>query len=743
MAISPAPAPRSIADEFRTMVASRLPLFRAVTGLSDTTCEMLFETPRVIDDWLAGRVRTPKDVGALGLRQQDLEDLLAALERALSDEFVDAWAWVKAQPSDVRAFFNASRRADIGQALLRWWKRPSIVREIIEGAPSRPYPLLVSIFHLADVGDREFLEACDRIARVKLQNLRAVGAIVLAMRALQTHGQWRFRIVADHHGNAVPGELLVDAAKLLCPAKSPAMTLRNQAQWLLARWQALLPTPSVASGSGWVKVPQRVGDWPMDIRLERDHHGVDIYGIPMWRSAAKKRIANRLRERVTCAALAPGWTATAIGSATAPNGSPLDASQKAALALVLNSATCVVTGSPGTGKTSLVHALKQIADMHGMTVLGFAPTGRAARVLEERTGVVSRTIHSSLIRRGTAYGGAMPFCDIAVIDESSMLDVRTLDAVLTTARGSASRVVFLGDVDQLPAVEASDVYSDLTRVLEQLGLVARLTTNHRSTATNVVNAYWLFNRTPPDTTWEWSGNTNRHDLPALPDATKLPPEWEAAVREWVGAHIAGTGSWQVLTYTRKLTETLNTVIRSTVIGKAPTASFAVGDRVMQRQNDYGVPNLRNGDQGTVTKVSGKSVWADFGSRQVRVSKEYAHTSWMPAWAVTIHKSQGGEWDDVLVVAPRLMIDLPGYTRRLLYTAITRVVVGSGSGSGTVAVMSDAMDLVPTKAKSRVNDQARENNYNYFAAVLGTPRQAPRPKPPAPRIGARTKRRKTP
>ncbi|HEX2137591.1 MAG TPA: AAA family ATPase, partial [Microvirga sp.] len=210
--------------------------------------------------------------------------------------------------------------------------------------------------------------------------------------------------------------------------------------------------------------------------------------------AAERAIAERLTAR---AERNPPWPTIDLGKAVPwvedRTGKTLAASQREALGLVLSSNVAVVTGGPGVGKTTLLHAILRILIAKGVRVLLAAPTGRAAKRMTEQTGVEAKTIHR-LLAIDPKHGGFSrtednPLdCDLLVVDETSMVDVPLMNA-LTKAVPERAALLLVGDVDQLPSVGPGQVLADI--IGSGRIPVARLTEVFRQAAESriVVNAH--------------------------------------------------------------------------------------------------------------------------------------------------------------------------------------------------------------------------------------------------------------
>lgn len=355
--------------------------------------------------------------------------------------------------------------------------------------------------------------------------------------------------------------------------------------------------------------------------------------------------------------------------------------QRQAIRAGLTRKVLVITGGPGTGKTTLVRGIVRILEKKGQKVLLAAPTGRAAKRLAEATGGEASTLHRLLEfdPQSRAFGRNRehPLSgDLLIVDEASMLDTRLADHVLR-AVPDPGRLILVGDVDQLPSVGPGRVLADVLRsgAVE----VVRLTEIFRQAERSliVVNAH----------------RVNEGRMPVLESADsdgdfffierRTPEEIVETIAHLVTQRIPARFGFdpveqiQVLTPRNRGplgTESLNARLRELLNpeGAAFTRgghTLRVGDKVMQIRNNYDL-EVWNGDLGRVAAidevdqvvrvaVDGREVAYDFGSVDELV----------PAYACSIHKSQGSEYPCVVIplhTSHHLMLQ-----RNLLYTAITR------------------------------------------------------------------------
>lgn len=368
----------------------------------------------------------------------------------------------------------------------------------------------------------------------------------------------------------------------------------------------------------------------------------------------------------------------------------LDSSQHAAVNLITTARIGIVTGGPGTGKTTcLGHAL-DVLDAAGTKYELAAPTGKAARRMLEATGREARTIHRLLEWRGTWQRHRLnPLgTDVVIIDESSMIDIELFAALLDAIDPEHTRLILIGDADQLPPVGPGRPFGDL--VDHALVPIARLTTLHRSAQDS-----WVCANAPRVLAGELPtlGTQPDFEFVDVPDAADIMP----AVRAWVTEHLprkAGAGDAQVLIPQRKGVagvQAANALLQAAHNPPKPDApwmkltaetTLRAGDRVIHTRNDYDL-GVFNGEVGEVVSIAGGKVSVDLGrdAGPVVYTLEQAHAL-QHAYALTVHRAQGSEFPWVIVVCHSTHSH--SLSRQLFYTAITRgkrgvVLVGNRTG----------------------------------------------------------------
>jgi exodeoxyribonuclease V alpha subunit len=363
-------------------------------------------------------------------------------------------------------------------------------------------------------------------------------------------------------------------------------------------------------------------------------------------------------------------------------GLSLAETQKAAVRLALTSKVLVITGGPGVGKTTIVNAILQILAAKGVSLLLCAPTGRAAKRMSEATGFEAKTIHR-LLEVDPKGGGFKrdsdnPLdCDLLVMDETSMVDVLLMQALMKAVPDEAALLI-VGDIDQLPSVGPGQVLADI--IASGAVPVIRLTEVFRQAAQSriITNAHRInqgllpeLARLAPDSDFYFvpadeperavplivelvkSRMPNRFGLDPIRDIQVLCP----MNRGGVGA--------------RSLNIELQAALNPASSRKVERFgwTFAPGDKVMQIENDYD-KEVYNGDIGFIDDVDPDlgELTAGFDGRSVTYSFGEIDTL-VPAYAATIHKAQGSEYPAVVI--PVMTQHYAMLQRNLLYTGVTR------------------------------------------------------------------------
>ena len=383
----------------------------------------------------------------------------------------------------------------------------------------------------------------------------------------------------------------------------------------------------------------------------------------------------------------------------------------------------VITGGPGTGKTTLINAVIRIFKRIGVSVMLAAPTGRAAKRMNEATGFEAKTIHRMLeynVRKGGFQKNSRePLqCDLLIVDEASMLDVTLMHHLLKAVPPGAT-FILVGDMNQLPSVGAGNVLYDIISSGAVPVVWLREIFRQAKKSSIIVNAHKINRGLMPD--------LNPPDKKELDDFYFIeqedPEEVLRIIIELTRSRIPGRFGFdavdciQVLTpmyrgivgaqnLNMKLAEALNP-------GKGGLSRggkvFREGDKVMQIRNDY-EKEVFNGDIGRIVRIDQEmqEVIISFNEQEVRY--DYADLDQVvPAYAISIHKSQGSEYPAVVI--PLLPQHYLLLQRNLIYTAVTRgrelvVIVGSKKALA-MGIRNNRQQKRFTRLKERLNEACPE------------------------------------
>lgn len=453
------------------------------------------------------------------------------------------------------------------------------------------------------------------------------------------------------------------------PCGLPTAELARLAETLLEAPRALIDTALALELAEGVVTADTVGDTPC-VFLSGLYH-------------AERGVADRLRRLWSGALPWPEIDADkALPWIEGRTGLTLAVSQAEALRLALRSKVLVVTGGPGVGKTTLVNAILRILSAKGVRLLLCAPTGRAARRMTEATGLEAKTIHRLLEFDPKTFGfkrnEESPLeCDLLVVDEASMVDVPLMQSLLKAVLDAAALLI-VGDIDQLPSVGPGQVLADV--IGSGAVPTVRLTEVFRQAAQSriIVSAHRINQGRMPELARP-EGETDFYFVPAAdPDQavrrivelvqSRIP--WRFGLNPIRDIQVlcpmnrGGVGA-------RSLNVELQAALNPSGAVKVERFgwTFALGDKVMQIENDYD-KEVHNGDIGYVDAVNIEEgeLTASFDGRAVTYGFGELDTL-VPAYAATIHKSQGSEYPAVVI--PVLTQHYAMLQRNLLYTGVTR------------------------------------------------------------------------
>ncbi|NOX63701.1 MAG: ATP-dependent RecD-like DNA helicase [Chloroflexi bacterium] len=403
-------------------------------------------------------------------------------------------------------------------------------------------------------------------------------------------------------------------------------------------------------------------------------------------------------------------------------GVDLAPAQREAVRTALTHPVTVLTGGPGTGKTTTLRALIRLLEAAGNRFALAAPTGRAAKRMAEATGREAKTIHR-LLEVQPSEGFSFRFnadnpldIDMLIIDEASMLDLLLTNHLLKAAPPGA-HVLFVGDVDQLPSVGAGNVLRDIIDSGEVA--VVKLETIFRQAADSyiITNAHRI----------------NRGQTPLFPkDArdfflfviedvercadmvidlvqNRIPRRFGIPSEEIQVLSPMHRGPIGVAALNQRLQQALNPPRAGRPERALAGRVFRVGDRVMQTRNNYDL-EVFNGDMGVITAID-----AVMHTLTVRIDERLVVYDWanadelVHAWAISVHKSQGSEYR--AVVLPIHTTHFIMLQRNLLYTAVTRA--------------RDLVVMVGTRKAIAIavrNDKVTERNTALAERLAGEPGQ---------------------
>ena len=359
-------------------------------------------------------------------------------------------------------------------------------------------------------------------------------------------------------------------------------------------------------------------------------------------------------------------------------GIQLSKEQLDAINVVVNASIAVITGGPGSGKTTMVQGLVSALLGLNANIRICAPTGRAAKRISETPGLADlepSTIHMFLAKLRSSKNDNK--FDVMIVDEASMIDVDLMSELLESIPRGAS-VVFIGDVDQLPPVGPGQPFKDI--IESEAVPVARLTGNFRqsSFSDTVKAARSVIRGNTPDISASLATTDFAFfECPPIRQADlildlyfdQLPAKLEVPPQDIQIISPQRPGDVGVLR--------LNDLVQNRLIGRTKPlftkksgthdVTFYIGDKVIQRKNNYEL-KVMNGDQGTILRESGQHLMVDFDGQEIAFDGLQRYDLDL-AYATTIHSSQGSEYPGVIM--PITAAHGHMLSRNLIYTAITR------------------------------------------------------------------------
>ncbi len=391
-----------------------------------------------------------------------------------------------------------------------------------------------------------------------------------------------------------------------------------------------------------------------------------------------------------------------------------DPAQMDAIRCAAGSKILILTGGPGTGKTTTTLGILTAFRQAGAKILLAAPTGRAAKRLSETTGMEARTIHRLLEFKppeGCQKNEQNPLeGDVLILDECSMIDIMLMYSLLKAVPDSMT-LIFVGDVDQLPSVGAGNVLRDL--IDAGVFPVVRLTKIFRQAAASriITNAHRINRGRMPDLS---NGKQSDFFFLEEEDPETAAQEIVRLVKERL-PRAYGTRDIQVLTPMQRgavgaanLNQVLQAALNAEAAGlRRGGTDYRLHDKVMQIRNNYD-KEVFNGDIGTVCRVNteDRELTVSFDGREVLYDVTELDELVL-AYAATVHKSQGSEYP--IVVMPVLMTHYVMLQRNLVYTGVTRakklmVMIGSTKALA-LAVRNVTVTRRNTMLKERLKNPA--------------------------------------
>ncbi len=396
----------------------------------------------------------------------------------------------------------------------------------------------------------------------------------------------------------------------------------------------------------------------------------------------------------------------------------LSAGQKKAIETVLNEKITIITGGPGTGKTTIINSIIHLLKKRNLKITLCAPTGRAAKRMTESTGFPAKTIHRLLEfnphkNRFEKNFNNPVIADILVVDESSMIDVQLFSSLLDAIKQN-TKLIFIGDVDQLPSVGSGNVLKDLINCDNIAVVYLKEIFRQQEHSRIIINSHKINNGEVPvtdnniksdfffietDNPEEAAEIVSEIYTKRIPNKFGFNPYTDIQVLAPMNKGIAGVNNLNAVLQ-KELNKSKDELYRG-------SRMFKTGDKVMQIKNNYD-KNVFNGDMGIIERIDGfdQKVYVNYNG--LTVSYDFINLDEITlAYAISIHKSQGSEFPCVII--PLLTSHYIMLQRNLLYTAVTR-----GKQMVNIVGSKKALEMAISNNKiAKRNSMLAKRIMNYF------------------------------